>query len=93
MSFKGQSDRVAELNIRINKWYQLKGIHVYINISRNPNKEADQVYEHIDNILCNSWAHYNIVMGDFNAKVWPGQCMEYVLANMAWEKGTSEATC
>ena len=26
MSFKGQSDRVAELTIRINQWYQLKCI-------------------------------------------------------------------
>ena len=76
MSFKVQSDRVAELNIRINQWYQLKYIQVYMPTSIHPDEEAEQVYEDIDNILSNSRAHYNIVMGDFNAKVRPRQHME-----------------
>ena len=76
MNFKGQSDRVAELTIRINQWYQLKCIQVYMPTSSHPNEEVEQVYEDIDNSLSNSTAHYNIVMGDFNAKVGPGQYME-----------------
>ena len=44
--------------------------------SSHPNEEVEQVYEDIDNILSNSRAHYNVVMGDFNAKGGPGQCME-----------------
>ena len=75
MSFKGQSNRVAELNIRINQWYQLKCIQVYIPNSSHPGEEAEQVYEDIENILSNSRAHYNIFMGDLNSKVGPGQPM------------------
>ena len=44
--------------------------------SSHPNEKVEQVYEDINNILSKSRAHYNIVMGDFNAKVGPGQCME-----------------
>ena len=76
LNFKGQSDGIAELTIRINPWYQLKCIQVYIPTSRHPTEEVEQVNEDIDNILTNSRAHYNIVMGDFNAKVGPRQCME-----------------
>ena len=76
VSFKGQSDRVAELTTTLNQWYQLKCIQVYMPTSSHPNEEAEQVYEDIDNILSNSRAHYNIVMGDFIAKVRPGQCVE-----------------
>ena len=39
--------------------------------SSHPDKEAGQVYEDSDNILSKSRAHYNIVMGDFSAKVGP----------------------
>ena len=51
-------------------------IQVYMPTSSPPDEEVEQVYEDNDNILSNSRAHYNIVMGDFNAKVGPGQCME-----------------
>ena len=61
---------------QINQWYQLKCIQVYMPTSSHHNEEAEQVYEDIDNILSNSRVHYNIVMGDFNAKVGPRQCME-----------------
>ena len=47
MNFKGQSDRVAELPIRINQWYQLNCIQVYMPTSSNPDEEAEQVYEDI----------------------------------------------
>ena len=76
VNFKGQSDRVAEITIRLNQWYQLKCIQVYMPTSSHPDEEVEQVYEDIDNILSNSRVHYNTVMGDFNAKVGPGQCME-----------------
>ena len=76
VNFKGQSDGVAEITIRLNQQYQLKCIQVYIPTSIHPDEEVEQVYEHIDNILSNSRAHYNIVMGGFNAKVGTRQCME-----------------
>ena len=76
VNFKGQSDKVAEITIRINQWYQVKCIQVYMPTSSHHDEEIEQVYEDTDNILSNSRAHYNIVMGDFNAKVGPGQHME-----------------
>ena len=76
VNFKGQSDRVAELTIIINQWYQLKCIQVYMPTCSHPDDEVEHVYEDVDNSLSNSRAHYNIVMGDFNAKVGPRQCME-----------------
>ena len=84
MNFKGQSDRVAEITIRLNQWYQLKCIQVYMPTSSHPDEEVEQVYEDIDNILSNSRAHYNIVMGDFNAKVGPRQCMEKCTGQYGW---------
>ena len=41
-----------------------------------PDEEIEKVYEEIDNIIINSKAHYNIVMGDFNAKVGAGEIRE-----------------
>ena len=76
VNLKGQSDKVAEITIRLNQWYQLKCIQVYMPTSSHPDEEVEQVYEDIANILSNSRAHYSIVMGDFNAKVGPRQCME-----------------
>ena len=76
MNFKGQGDRVAEITIRINQWYQLKCIQVYMSTSSHPNEEVEQVYQDIDNIFSNSRGHNNIIMEHFNAKVGPGQCME-----------------
>ena len=73
ISFRGLSDRVAELTVRINKRYQLKCVQVYLPTTSYPDEEIEKVYEEIDNIIINSKAHYNIVMGDFNAKVGPGE--------------------
>ena len=89
MNLKGHLDRVAELTIRKNQWYHLKCIQAYMPTSSHPDEEVEQLYEDIDNILSNSRAHYNIVMGDFSAKVGPRQCME----KCTWEKGTGEETC
>ena len=76
ISFSGLSDRVAELTVRINKRYQLKCVQVYLPTTSYPDEEIEKVYEEIDNIIINRKAHYNIVMGDFNAKVGPGEIRE-----------------
>ena len=47
-----------------------------------PDKEIEKVYEEIDNIIINKKAHYNIVMGDFNAKVCPGDIRETCTGSM-----------
>ena len=75
VNFKGQSDRVAELIIRINQWYQLKCIQVYMPTSSHPNEKVEQVYEDIENIFYSDRAHFNIIIGDFSAKFGLGKCM------------------
>ena len=75
-SFKGVSDRVAQLTIRINNKHHLNIIQVYLPTSSYSDEEVDAVYEDIDSLITNSKAHYNIVMGDFNAKVGIGDPME-----------------
>ena len=64
---------MAELTVRINKRYQLKCVQVYLSTTSYLDEEIEKVYEEIENIIINSKAHYNIVMGDFNAKVGPGE--------------------
>ena len=68
-SFKGISDRVAQLTIKINGRYHLNIIQTYLPTSSHTDEEVDTVYEKIDTLISNSKAHYNIIMGDFNAKV------------------------
>ena len=75
ISFRCLSDRVAELTVHINKRYQVKCAQVYLPTTSYPDEEIEKVYGEID-IIINSKAHYNIVMGDFNAKVGPGEIRE-----------------
>ena len=76
-SFKGISDRVAQLTIKINSKYHLNIIQAYLTTSSHTNEEVDTVYEEIDNLVNNNnKAYYNIVMGDFNAKTGQGNASE-----------------
>ena len=68
-SFKSVSDRLAHLTIRINGKYHLNIIQAYLPTSSYEDQEVERVYEDIDNLITNSKAHYNVFMGDFNAKV------------------------
>ena len=56
--------------------YQLKCVQVFLPTISYPDEEIEKVYEEIDSIIMTSKAHYNIVMGDFNAKVGPGEIRE-----------------
>ena len=47
-SFRGLSDRVAELTVRINKRYQLKCVHVYLPTTSYDNEEVEKLYEEIN---------------------------------------------
>ena len=73
ISFRGLLDRVAELTVRINKRYQRKCVHVYLSTTSYHDEEIKTVYEEIDSIILNRKVHYNIVMGDFNARVGPSE--------------------
>lgn len=68
-SFNGVSDRVAQINIKINKKYHLNIIVAYMPTTNHSDEECEEVYETIDQLYKNSKTHYNIIMGDFNAKV------------------------
>ena len=68
-SFKSVSDRLAQLTIRINGKYHLNIIQAYLPTSSHGDQEVENVYEDIDNLITNSKAHYNVIMGDSNAKV------------------------
>ena len=72
-SFIGLSNRVAKLTVRIDKRYQLKCLQV--STTSYPDEEIEKVYDEID-IIINSKAHYNIVMGDSSAKVGPDEIRE-----------------
>ena len=74
-SFKGISDRVVQLIIKINSKYHLNIIQAYLPTSSHTNEEVDTVYEETDNLV-NNKAYYNIVMGDFNAKTGQGNASE-----------------
>ena len=53
-SFKGFSDRVAQLTIKINSKYHLSIIQAYLPTSSHTNEEVDTVYEEIDNLVNNT---------------------------------------
>lgn len=68
-SFKGVSDRVAQITIKINKKYHLNAIMAYLPTGSHTDEECEAVYEEIEQLFTTSTAHYNIIMGDFNAKI------------------------
>ena len=88
-TFKGISDRVAQLTIKINSKYHLNIIQAYLLTSSHTNEEVDTVYEEIDNLVNNNKAYYNIVMGDFNAKTGQGNASE--LCTGPYRQGTHNA--
>ena len=75
ISFRGLSHRVAELTIHIKKRYKQKCVQVCLSSTNYPDEEIEKVYEEID-IIIDIKAHYNILMGDFNSKVGPGEIGE-----------------
>ena len=70
--FTTTSDRVASVTLRISKIYRLLIIQVYAPTSRSSQEELDNFYDDIYNTLNTNKAHYNIIMGDLNAKIGQG---------------------
>ena len=52
---------------------QILPAKVYLPTTSYHDEEVEKVYEEINNIIINSKAHYNIKIGDFNAKVIPSE--------------------
>ena len=67
--FTTTSDRVASVTLRISKIYRLLIIQVYAPTSRSSQEELDNFYDDIYNPLNTNKAHYNITVGDLNAKI------------------------
>jgi len=64
------STRVAYLTIKLTEKYKLRVIQVYAPTSTYPDEVAEAMYEDIAKAIhATTKAHYNVVMGDFNAKV------------------------
>ncbi|KAL0881425.1 hypothetical protein ABMA27_001289 [Loxostege sticticalis] len=63
------SSRVAYLILRVSKRYSLKVIQVYAPTSKDPDEEVEVMYEDISRAIHKSKTYFNVVMGDFNAKL------------------------
>ncbi|KAL0868479.1 hypothetical protein ABMA27_007962 [Loxostege sticticalis] len=63
------SSRVAYLILRLSKRYSLKVIQVYAPTSKHPDEEVEVMYEDISRAIHKSTTYFNVVMGDFNAKL------------------------
>ena len=64
---------MAQLTLKINGKYHLNIIQAYLPTTSHTDEEVDIVYEDMDNHITNSKAHFNIIMGDFKAKVGLGE--------------------
>ncbi|XP_072023177.1 craniofacial development protein 2-like [Amphiura filiformis] len=67
VSYKNQSDRVAQVIIKISKRQTLKIIQSYLPTISYPDEDVDAVYEEINELLNQDKANHTIIMGDFNA--------------------------
>ena len=67
--FHASSDRVASVTIRISKRYKIRVVQVYAPTSLSSQEELDEFYEDLYTEMKYKKAHFNIIMGDFNAKV------------------------
>ncbi|RVE45805.1 hypothetical protein evm_009555 [Chilo suppressalis] len=79
------STRVAYLIIKLTKRYSLKVIQVYAPTSTYSDDVVEEMYEDISRALHTTIkAHFNVVMGDFNAKVGVQTCSESMLGSYGY---------
>ena len=69
VSFEAISDRVSALTIKINRLHSLKIVQVYMPTSEYDDEDVEEVYETVEQVLQQKSAYYNMVIGDFNAKI------------------------
>ncbi|XP_066963543.1 craniofacial development protein 2-like [Macrobrachium rosenbergii] len=70
--FTATSDRVIGVTLRISKRYRLTIIQVYAPTSVSSQEELDNFYDDLYTTLNNNKTHYNMIIGDFNAKIGQG---------------------
>ncbi|XP_046976516.1 uncharacterized protein LOC124542632 [Vanessa cardui] len=74
------SNRVAYLIIKLTERYSLKVVQAYAPTSTHSDDEVEELFDDISRALhFTTKTHYNVVMGDFNAKVGVQNCSESVV--------------
>ncbi len=69
LTIESVSSRVAYLILRVSNRYSLKVIQVYAPTSTHPDEEVEVMYEDISRAIHTNKTYFNVVMGDFNAKL------------------------
>ena len=70
--FHATSNRVASVTIRISKRYKIRITQVYAPTSVSSQEELEEFYDDLQTEMRHKKTHYNVIMGDFNAKVGKG---------------------
>ena len=69
IQIKNVSTRVAFLTVKLSERYFLKVVQVYAPTSDHADREVEDFYDDITLALNDTKTHYNILIGDFNAKM------------------------
>lgn len=68
-SYRSISDRVAYIIVKISANLKLKIIQVYAPTSKHSEEAVEMFYDQMETAMQRDSTHWNIVMGDFNAKL------------------------
>lgn len=63
------SDRVIYVSLKLNEMYSIKVIQAYAPTSTHDDEEVETFYEDVSKAMEENRAHYQILAGDFNAKL------------------------
>ena len=69
VSFEAINDRISVLVMKINKLHSMTLVQVYMPTSDYDDDEVEEVYELIEQAMQRKTTYYNMVIGDFNAKI------------------------
>lgn len=68
-TFKGISERIISITLKLNKNYKIQMIQVYAPTSSYSDEEVEEFYHLVDDTISTDSDTRTIIMGDFNAKV------------------------
>ena len=81
LEFFSINERVASVTFKLNERYRLKIVQVYAPTCSHSDEEVEKFYEDIEAIMNRESAHFNVIMGDFNAKIGKKTAGETALGN------------
>ena len=84
LEVEGVSDRLAKIEIKLSKRYNVQIIQVYAPTSSHTDDEIEEFYEEVQKLHDKGNAHYKIVMGDFNAKIGTQKADDKVVGNFGY---------